>query len=193
MCGLESINKTMLPGRQQLWCLQFGLLPRLMWPLTIYEVPISKVEKLERVVSSFAKKWLGLPRCFTNIGLYGRGILEIPISSLAEEFKCSKVRLEMTLTESRDPCVSQTAPTLVTEGNGTQLQLLTRQSQTSGTETSLALCNREEEASALERADHRGIGQLQLSADGWLSRRCVGKSRQRGVQRLSHKPSKDSG
>ncbi len=43
------------------------------------------------------------------------------------------------------------------------------------------------------RADHRGIGQLQLSANGWLSRRCVGKSRQRGVQRLSHKPSKDSG
>ncbi len=114
MSGLESINKTMLPGRLKLWCLQFGLLPRLMWPLTIYEVPISKVEKLERVVSSFAKKWLGLPRCFTNIGLYGRGILEIPISSLTEEFKCSKVRLEMTLTESRDPCVSQTAPTLVT-------------------------------------------------------------------------------
>ncbi len=60
MCGLESINKTMLPGRLKLWCLQFGLLPRLMWPLTIYEVPISKVEKLERVVSKFAKKWLGL-------------------------------------------------------------------------------------------------------------------------------------
>ncbi|KAJ7991222.1 hypothetical protein DPEC_G00295080 [Dallia pectoralis] len=85
-----------------------------MWPLTIYEVPISKVEKLERVVSSFAKKWLGLHRCFTNIGLYGRGILEIPVSSLAEEFKCSKVKLEMTLTESRDPCVSGTASTLVT-------------------------------------------------------------------------------
>ncbi len=60
MCGLESINKTMLPGRLKLWCLQFGLLPRLMWPLTIYEVPISKVEKLERVVSKFAKKWLAL-------------------------------------------------------------------------------------------------------------------------------------
>lgn len=30
---LESINKTMLPGRLKLWCLQFGLLPRMMWPL----------------------------------------------------------------------------------------------------------------------------------------------------------------
>ena len=33
ICGLESISKTMLPGRLKLWCLQFGLLPRLMWPL----------------------------------------------------------------------------------------------------------------------------------------------------------------
>jgi len=69
----------------------------MMWPLTIFEVSISKLEKLERVISSFAKK--GLPRCFT-IGLCGRGILEIPVSSMVEEFKCSKVRLEMTLTES---------------------------------------------------------------------------------------------
>ena len=72
------------------------------------------VEKLERLLSSFVKKWLGLPRCFSSIGLYGRGILELPVSSLTEEFKCSKVRLEMTLTESRDPCVAQTPPTLVT-------------------------------------------------------------------------------
>ena len=82
------------------------------WPFTTYEVPTSKVEKLERLLSSFAKKWLGLPRCFSSIGLYGRGTLELPVSSLTEEFKCSKVRLEMTLTESRDPCVTQTAPTL---------------------------------------------------------------------------------
>ena len=81
-----------------------------MWPLTTYEVPTSKFEKLERLLSSFAKKWLGLPRCFSSIGLYGRGILELPVSSLTEEFKCSKVRLEMTLTDSRDPCVAQTAP-----------------------------------------------------------------------------------
>lgn len=54
--GLESIDKTILPGRLKLWCLQFGLLPRLMWPLTIYEAPISKVDKLERLVSSFTRK-----------------------------------------------------------------------------------------------------------------------------------------
>lgn len=58
--GLQKIEKTMLPSRLQLWCLQFGLLPQLMWPLTIYEVPISKVDKLERLVSSFTRKWPGV-------------------------------------------------------------------------------------------------------------------------------------
>lgn len=51
--GLERIDKSLLPGRLKLWCFQFGLLPQLMWPLTIYEVPGLKVEKLVRVISSF--------------------------------------------------------------------------------------------------------------------------------------------
>ncbi|XP_049901864.1 uncharacterized protein LOC126391274 [Epinephelus moara] len=82
--------------------------------VAFYEAPISKVDKLERLVSSFARKWLGLPRCLSNIGLYGKGILELPLSSLTEEYKTTKVRLEMMLTESRDPCVAKTAPTLAT-------------------------------------------------------------------------------
>lgn len=68
-------DKSMLPGMLQLWCFQFGLLPWLMWILTIYKVRVSKVEKLERVISSFVKKWLGLPRRMSNIALYGKGIL----------------------------------------------------------------------------------------------------------------------
>ena len=35
--GLEVIDKFMLPGKLKIWCLQFGLLPRIMWPLTIYD------------------------------------------------------------------------------------------------------------------------------------------------------------
>ena len=112
--GLVSIDKTLLPGKLKLWCLQFGLLPRLMWPLTVYEIPMTKVEKLERTVSSYIKKWLGLPRCLSNIGLYGHGALELPISSLTEEFKCTKVRLNMTLTDSQDELIQAAAPRLAT-------------------------------------------------------------------------------
>ncbi len=33
--GLDSINNTLIPGKLKLWCLQFGLFPCLMWPLTV--------------------------------------------------------------------------------------------------------------------------------------------------------------
>ena len=72
-----------------------------MWPLTIYEVPISRIDKLERLVSSFARKWLGFPRCLSNIALYGKGILELPLSSLTEEYKSTKVKLEMMPVDDR--------------------------------------------------------------------------------------------
>lgn len=112
--GLENIDRSLLPGKLKLWCMQYGLLPRLLWPLTLYEVPLSKVEKLERVVNAYARKWLGLPRCLSSIGLYGKGMLHLPISSLAEEYKCAKVRLEMMLLDSSDPFVAQAAPILAT-------------------------------------------------------------------------------
>ncbi|XP_078458809.1 uncharacterized protein LOC144723905 [Lampetra planeri] len=112
--SLQSIDNTQLPGKLKAWCLQFGLLPRVLWPLAVYEVPISTVEKMERGVTSYLKKWLGVPRCLTTIDLYGDGVLKLPLTSLTEEFKCAKTRLQMTLNESRDPVVSNNAPTLAT-------------------------------------------------------------------------------
>lgn len=81
-----------LSGTLKLRCLQFDLLPPLKWPLTIiYEVPISKAEKLEKFISSFVKKWLGVPRCFSNIGLYEKGILKLLVSSLTEGYKNPRI------------------------------------------------------------------------------------------------------
>ena len=112
--GLRQINNTSLPGKLKLWCLQFGLLPRLQWPLTMYEVSICHANRLERLVNSHVRKWLGLPKCFSSVGLYSDGALSLPISSVVEEFKCAKVRLEMSLTDSRDPVVRGAPPTLAT-------------------------------------------------------------------------------
>ncbi len=96
-----------------MWCLQFGILPRLLWPLTVYEIPITKVEKLEQLISTQLKQWLGIPRCLSSVGLYGHGKLEFPITGLVEEFKCTKVRLVMTLTESEDAVIRTAAPQVV--------------------------------------------------------------------------------
>lgn len=71
-----------------------------MWPSTVYKVPITKVEKLLRTVGSNIKKLLGLPRCVSNIGLYGHGAPELPVSRLTEEYEYTKVRLEIAVADS---------------------------------------------------------------------------------------------
>ena len=45
--GMKAIDDCGLPGKLKLWCLQFGLMPSLMWPLTVYEVAMSHVEHME--------------------------------------------------------------------------------------------------------------------------------------------------
>ncbi len=103
--GLGRIDKTLLPGKLKLWCLQFGLMLRLMWPLMLYEITITKVEKLERQISSYIDKCLRIPCCLSNIGLYVNNALQLHVSSLTEEYNCHKVRLNMILTESQDAMI----------------------------------------------------------------------------------------
>ena len=40
---MESIDKSGLPGKYKAWCYQHGILPRITWPLLMYEVPMTKV------------------------------------------------------------------------------------------------------------------------------------------------------
>uniref|UniRef100_A0A3B3B355 Reverse transcriptase domain-containing protein n=1 Tax=Oryzias melastigma TaxID=30732 RepID=A0A3B3B355_ORYME len=111
---LKKIDNTSLPGKLKLWCYQFGLLPRLIWPLTMYEVSLSHANRLERLVNSYVRKWLGVPNCLSSVGLYSDGVLSLPVPSLVEEFKCAKVRLDMSLSDSKDPVVRGAAPVLAT-------------------------------------------------------------------------------
>lgn len=103
---MDHINKTLLPGKHKLGCFQLGILPRILWPLTVYEI--------QRVVSTQLKQWLGVPRCLSSIGLYGNGKLELPIAGAVEEFKCTKARLVMTLSESEDTVIRTAAPCVAT-------------------------------------------------------------------------------
>ncbi len=49
---LSQPKPTSIHGTLKLWC----LLTRLMWPLTVYEVPVTRVERLERTVSSSKRR-----------------------------------------------------------------------------------------------------------------------------------------
>ena len=79
-----------------------------MWLLMLYEIPLTTVETLERMVNKSLRKWLGVPPGFTAIGLYSRSSqLQMPLSSVVEEFKIEKCRLVMTLRNSKDKKVSE--------------------------------------------------------------------------------------
>ncbi len=100
---LEKIDKSGLPGKYKCWIYQHGLLPRLMWLLTVYEVLLSTVEEMERKFNKHLRRWLGIPPSFTSLGLYIRsGQLQLPLSSVVEEFKVAKCRLSLTYRDSRD-------------------------------------------------------------------------------------------
>lgn len=48
----KDIESSGLPDKLKQWCLQFAA----MWFLTVYDVPISKVENFERMI--YSRQWL---------------------------------------------------------------------------------------------------------------------------------------
>lgn len=49
---LTTVNKSGLPAKFKAWLYQHGILHRILWPLLVYEFPMSTVEGIERRVSS---------------------------------------------------------------------------------------------------------------------------------------------
>ncbi|KAK0140746.1 hypothetical protein N1851_022262 [Merluccius polli] len=71
-------------------------------------MPMTAVEGIERKVNKHLRKWLGIPPSFKfqSVGLYIRlGQLQLPLSSVVEEFKVAKCRAVMMLKDSTDEMV----------------------------------------------------------------------------------------
>ena len=101
--GLQAIEAAPMQGRFKMWLLQFVLLARLLWPLTIYGIGLSVVEELERKVNRYTRKWLGLPPALSSVALYSRSTsLRLPLMSIVEEYKLSKIRTQWMLNKSAD-------------------------------------------------------------------------------------------
>ena len=81
----------------------------------MYEVTISHVEEMEWKVSGYIRKQLGVPRGLLNIAIYGHNTkLQLPLSSLIEEFKVTKARLYIMLRDSEDQVIRDTLPEVKT-------------------------------------------------------------------------------
>lgn len=82
---------------------QNSLLPRILWPLQLYEVPLTMVEVLERKLTTLLKRWLGLPKSLSSAVLYGStNVLKLPIHGLKEEVLVSWTREVYQFIESKD-------------------------------------------------------------------------------------------
>ena len=113
--GLEIIDSCGLQGKHKVWCLQFMLIPKLLWPLLIYDISTSTVETMEGKINKYTRKWLGVPPGLTKVALYSRQAkLRLPLKSILEEYKAGKARLLSMLEDSADPVVKEANPELKT-------------------------------------------------------------------------------
>ena len=109
--GLKSIKRTCPPTKVKAWCYLQGRLPRLLRPFQMFQSALPRVERIQQYSYKYLRKWLGVPPCFSKVGLYtNSGNLALLISSLVEEFKIGKVRLHMMMKGSADKIIQKAYP-----------------------------------------------------------------------------------
>ncbi len=106
--GLEKIDQSLLPGKLKVWCYQFTLYHRLMWPLKLCDITSSVVQKMDSKANNYIGKWLGLPRCLSNAALFRSDTLRLPMKSISLGYKLEKVRLVFEIKNSPDLTVQNT-------------------------------------------------------------------------------------
>ena len=113
--GLGKIEKTLLPGVFKIWCLQFVLIMKLLWPLAVYEVAITRVNTIQQKIKIKLRKWLGLPKMFATAGLYRNASpLQLPFPSIVDLYKFGKIRHVLTFKESSDINIRYSPPVVRT-------------------------------------------------------------------------------
>lgn len=69
-------------------------------------MPLSKVSRMDSLANNYIRKWLGLPRCFSDASLFGQNMLELPMKSISLGYKQEKARPVLEVKDSLDPLVS---------------------------------------------------------------------------------------
>ena len=110
MDGLRTIDRSNLLGSMKVWTLQHLLIPKVQWQLMLYDISLTWVEKLERTVSKYIRKWLGVSRNLTGVALYSRDVPSpFKITSLSSVFKTTKTNAYLQLCHSADQQVKSGA------------------------------------------------------------------------------------
>ena len=108
---LTLLDKSKLSGIQKCWGYQFMILPKMKWPLAIYDFPITKVVKMEQLVNKFLRKWLGVGHTLSKLCMLSKNSpVAIPLDGLVDVWKVEKVRLQQSLDYARDEVVRRIKP-----------------------------------------------------------------------------------
>ena len=106
---LTRIDNTVLPGNLKMWCYQHGIIPRLSWPFSLYDIPLASAFSMERTANGYLRKWMGVPKSFTQVCLYSKTApVVLPLRSIAEKYKVNKIRHLQQLRFSNDPIAQST-------------------------------------------------------------------------------------
>ena len=99
--SMEIIDKKQLPDKHKAWMYEHGLLTKLIWSLTLYEIPTTAVEVLNVPWANTSGDRLVFHPVSLTLDSMGKTTkLKLPLSSVLEEFKVSKTRLVVTLKDS---------------------------------------------------------------------------------------------
>ena len=76
---LKKIDRCKLPERYKGWIVQHIMMPRLLWPHSIYNIWLTTKEGLQRKITTALKKWLKVPRSFSTDCFYSKSTkLKLP-------------------------------------------------------------------------------------------------------------------
>ncbi len=64
--SLRNMDSSGLPGTLRAWVYYHGLLPQLIWPVTLYDIGLSVVEATEHTISRHHRRRLGVPPTLTS-------------------------------------------------------------------------------------------------------------------------------
>ena len=108
---LQAVDKCPVTRRQKLKLYKLGICPRLNWPLTIHEFPLTWIEReMEAMATHFLKKWAGLAKSANPNLLYlPQRDGGLNLSSLSSLYKRLQVSRQCQLLTSADPCVRRIA------------------------------------------------------------------------------------
>jgi len=108
---LDRLDQSYLSGLQKCWGYQYMVLPKLKWPLAIYDIPITTIAKWEQTTNSFLRMWLGVGHTLSNLCLFSQSSsVALPITSLTDTWKTEKCRLLQSYQTSSDELIRSVRP-----------------------------------------------------------------------------------